>query len=437
MKPQNFEERILWYSIIGTYGFYLLGALFIWVPLVAWCLAIYLCKKLWCQTEDTPVEERVTVPFVVLVWIVCMSVMSIDVVMGHLDFDLGVAQTVSSLLDFTKSWALFALLPLAGCLKVRPQLIYRAICITCLQSLIFIAVNYLMIFLHIPAISYLSPLHAIGHGGSGYYTVSIAGTSFDPLSPTAGNEIRMQLLAPWAPALGLVGNVYFFLARQEPNNKWRWLGMVGAVAMVWVSVSRAALLCLPSVILLTWISPIFTRPTMQIIGGGVSFLAGIFATVLIDLFKDFREQFNNARAGSSRIRKLLGEIELYRWQKEAPVWGHGIAESPGPKTVEHMPIGSHDTWFALLFIKGLVGFIALAVPFLWSFIDLIIKAQNSKTARVGLSILLVLLVFTFSEGLDLLIYIFWPGLVMVGIAFKEKASNSVPDGDKYGIFKSI
>ena len=366
-----------------------------------------------------------------------MSIMSVALVMGHLDFELGDFQTISSLFDFLKSWALFALLPLVGCLRVRPQLIYRAICIACLQSLIFIAANYAMILLHIPAISYVSPLHAIGRGGSGYYTVSIAGSVFDPLSPTSGNEIRMQLLAPWAPALGLVGNVYFFLARQEANNRWRWIGMVGAVAMIWVSVSRAAMICLPSVMLLTWISPIFTRPMMQIIGGGVSFLVGIFATVIIDLFKDFQEQFTNARAGSSRIRKLLGEIELYRWRKEAPVWGHGISESPGPKTVEHMPIGSHDTWFALLFIKGLVGFIALAVPLAWSLIDLVIKGQDSKTARVGLSILLVLLVFTFSEGIDILIYIYWPGLVMVGIAFKEKAPNSILNGKKYGIFKSI
>ena len=425
MKPQNFEEKIVWYSIISTYGLYLLGAQYILVSAIAWGLPLYLLKKLWDQTEDTPDEERVAIPVTVWVWLVGILALWVVMVIAQLDYSLGVEQIISSSNSFSKTAALLALIPLVGCLRIRPQLVYRAVCITCLQSLVFIAVISLMRVLHIPTISYVSPLHVLGHGGTDYYSVSIGAGSPDPLALAADNEFRLQLFTPWAPALGLVGNIYFFLARQEAHRTWRWIGIIGAIAMIWVSVSRAALLCLPGVMLITWFATAFTRPALQICSGILCFFSGIFASVLIDWLKDFQEKFNNARASSSRVRNHLREIEVYRWWKEARIWGHGVSQVPGPKTVEGMPIGSHDTWFTFLYINGIVGVIAVAVPMAWSLIDLLIKAQKSRTARVGLSILLVLLVFSFSEGLDLLAYTYWPGLLMMGIAFKEEVPTLV------------
>lgn len=432
IKPQNLEEKLVWYTIIATYGFYFLGAQYLWVGALAWFLTLYLCKRLWEQTEYTPIAEKITIPVAIWVWIICILIMGLALIMGHLDFNLGDFQLISSLNDFAKSTAILALFPLIGCLKIRPQLIYRAVCIICLQSLILIGILYIGIVLHVPSIEYTSPLHNIGRGNINYYSVFLFESGLDPLAPR-NNEIRLSLFTPWAPALGLVGNVYFFLASQESNIKWRWIGMISAIAMILASVSRSAMICLPSVLLLNWILTIFTRPVTQIALGIVSFLAGIFSPLLINSLEAFEESFTKARSGSSKVRRVLREIEIDRWWKEAPIWGHGIAEIPGPKTVEHMPIGSHDTWCALLFIKGLVGFVAMAVPFIWSFIDLIIKVQKSKTARVGLSILLVLFIFTFSEGLETLAFTFWPGLVMMGIAFKEKAPTIIKSDKKYAL----
>ncbi|MBD1834953.1 O-antigen ligase domain-containing protein [Cyanobacteria bacterium FACHB-472] len=422
MKPQNFEEKIVWYTLIGTYGLYFLGAQFPWISGMAWFLTIYLCKKLWNQPENTPDEERIFIPSGIWVWIISMLVMGVSLVVGHLDFKLGNFQLITSLVEFIRSWALLALIPLIGCLNIRPQLIYRAVCIVCLHSIIVIVISFLAIKLSF-AISYLSPLQVIGKGGRTYYRVLIGASGYDPLAP--GNEVRMQLFTPWPPALGLAGNVYFFLAREESNLKWRWIGMIGAVAMVWVSVSRAGLVCLPAVALITWIlTVIFTKPKLQIAFGIGSFFAGIVAPLVIDLVNTARDSLTNSRAGSSKIRKTLKEIELYRW-KEAPIWGHGISEFPGPKVTEHMPIGSHDTWIALLYVRGTVGCTALAVPMLWSFVTLLIKAQNSTTARAGLSIVLVLFIFGFSEGIEILAYTYWPGLLMMGIALKEKLFNKI------------
>ncbi len=416
MKPQNFEEKLVWYSMIGTYALYFMGAQMVWVWGLASFLAVYLCKKLWNQTEDTPEEEKIYIPSAVWVWIISMIVMLVGLVVGHIDYKIGNFTLISSLVDFTRSWALYALIPLIGSLNIRQELIYRAACIICLHSLIVIAITYLFVQLNF-AILYLSPLQAIAKGGRTYYWVLIGASGYDPLAPS--NELRMQLFTPWPPALGLAGNIYFFLAREESNLKWRWVGMIGAVAMVWVSVSRSGIVCLPAVLILTSIlSRIFAKPLMQIALGVASFFLAILAPALIEFFNTAKDNFTNARAGSSRIRKVLKEIEIHRWQ-DAPIWGHGISEFPGPKIVEHMPIGSHDTWITLLFVRGLVGCCAFGVPMVWSFIDLLIKSQGSKTARTALSIVLVLFIFGFSEGVEILAYTFWPGLLLMGVAFKE------------------
>ena len=123
------------------------------------------------------------------------------------------------------------------------------------------------------------------------------------------------------------------------------------------------------------------------------------------------------------MRAALGRIALHRWQSEAPVFGHGVVE-PGPHLVEYMPIGSHHSWFGLLFVKGAVGFAALAIPMIWTTIEMLIRAQSSITARTGLAVMLTLWLFTFGENLEIQVYMYWPGLVIIGIALREARLRS-------------
>lgn len=413
MKPQNLPETLVWYYIVGTYVIYFLGAQYVCAPLLATILTIYLLKKWWEQSDDSPAEEKITISLSVWVWIVSMLVMEVALIMGHLDFDLGLSKIINSSLTWYRRWALLALFPLAGHLNIRPALIYRAICILCLQSLLLIPVGYLASVIHLPYHLYTSPLKVLG-GGS-FYTV----TPLYQIDEDNGQP-RLVLFAPWAPALGLVANIYLCLARQEFNKKWRWIGITGSIAMIVCSVSRLALLCIPIVPSLVWFLSNFTRPWVQFATGLVSFLAGMFAPGMINVLQTFKEQFSKARASSSEVRKILGRLALYRWETEAPLWGHGIIEPRGPKVAENMPIGSHHTWYGVLFLHGLVGLIALSIPLIWSFVDLLIKAQNSPNARVALSILIILMLFTFAENLETLAYIYWPGLLMLGIAFRDK-----------------
>ena len=72
-----------------------------------------------------------------------------------------------------------------------------------------------------------------------------------------------------------------------------------------------------------------------------------------------------------------------------------------------------------MYTHGLVGCIGMAIALLWSFVDLLIKAQTYETAKLGLSIILVILFSSFGQTLDSVAYLCWPGLLILGIAFKQ------------------
>lgn len=411
MKPINFPERIIWYSIIGTYGFYLIGGLYIVGSVLGWILLIYLGKRLWEQTEATPPDERITIPWTIWVWIGGMLSMEVALIAGHFNFDLSTSLLIKSSIGWAKGWAILAIFPLIGLLNIRPQLLWRAACIVCFQTLIFSPVFFLAYLLHLPEMPYVSPLRIVGGPSEEFFAFRLY-----EIDPSNGLP-RWRLFTPWAPALGFIANIYFFMTLQETNKKWRWLGIFGSIFMCIISASRLALLCITVVFLLTWFLTNLARPFVLIALGFLSLLSSLITTTLFSSYEAFKQKFTEARPDSSRVRETLAEIAVYRWWNEASIWGHGVVEQ-GPHLVEYMPIGSHHTWYGLLFVKGIVGFLALAFPLGCSFLDFLVKSQKSETAKVGLSMILILFLYTFGENLEILAYLFWPALVIMGIAFK-------------------
>ncbi|BAY49268.1 hypothetical protein SAMD00079811_68970 [Scytonema sp. HK-05] len=421
MKPINFPERIIWYSIIGTYVFYLIGGLYIVGSVIGWILLIYLCKKLWNQTEATPPDERITIPLTTWIWIGGMLVMELALIAGHFNFDLGTSLLIKSSIGWAKGWALLAVFPLVGVLKIRPQLLWRSACIVCFQTLLFAPVFFLAYLLHLPETAYVSPLKIVGGPGDEFFALRLY-----EIDPSNGLP-RWRLFTPWAPALGFMANIYFFMALQETNKKWRWIAIVGSLFMCIISASRLALLSIIVVFLLTSLLTNLARPIVLIALGFVSFIGSLITTTLLRSYEDFQQKFTDARPDSSRVRKTLAKIALDRSSNEAPIWGHGVVEQ-GPHLVEYMPIGSHHTWYGLLFVKGFVGLFALALPMLCTFLDLLVKAQQSETAKVGLSMILILFLYTFGENLEILSYLFWPALVIIGIALKGEVQGPISLG---------
>ena len=70
---------------------------------------------------------------------------------------------------------------------------------------------------------------------------------------------------------------------------------------------------------------------------------------------------------------------------EAFWWGHGIVIK-GPKLVEYILIGTHNTWVYLLYAKGLIGLIAFLVPMLILLILSLINFLKNKSTNYQLAV---------------------------------------------------
>jgi hypothetical protein len=213
------------------------------------------------------------------------------------------------------------------------------------------------------------------------------------------------------------------------------LGIAGMVLAVILSSSRLGLLVLPIVGGVTWLLQRINQPSTYLGAAPMALIGAILLDPIRDAVEQATSRFHGARADSSRVRATLGRIAVERWQTDAFLWGHGNVER-GPHLVEYMPIGSHHTWYGLLFVKGIVGAFALAVPMMWSLLSLLRSGMKTDTTRTGLRILVLLFIYTFAENLEILAYLYWPGLVALGVALREAAkdvskpeSSAVPTPD--------
>ncbi len=412
LLPETLEERVVWHSLRATYLFYALGALYVVAPLLAWGLLLVLLWRTWRHGRCNPALPDARLPVAVWLWIVGMLVMLLALIVGHLDFLLGIGTTVKSTIGWAKGWALLAIFPLLGCLRIRPQIVYRAAMHVCLHTLVLLPFFVGAWLTGLPQTPYVSPLQAIGGPGPEFFAFNLY-----EIDPGSGSP-RWRLFTPWAPALGFVANIFFIFALQEKDRTWRRIGTVGSVVMILMSGSRLALLSLLIVWAAVWILGHLRGALGPFFAAAAAALGGLIAMPLLDVLERLWQAFRAARADSTRVRETLGRIALDRWANEAPVWGHGIVER-GPHLVEFMPIGSHHSWYGLLFVKGMVGALALAVPLLFSLAQLIRWSGRLPLARVALAVVLLLFLYTFGENLEILAYLIWPALLVIGTAHRD------------------
>ena len=231
----------------------------------------------------------------------------------------------------------------------------------------------------------------------------------------------------------MASNVYFLFACQEKHPGWRWIGIIGSIMAIVLSFSRLAIVCLPFVFVSVWFLTNFIRPWVQLATSAFCFLGGLAAVNIIEGIGWFERTVNSIRKdanSSSRTRNLIYAMTLDRWRNEAPIWGHALNAEEGPGALAHMPIGSHQTWYGLLYTHGLVGFIPFVATVIWSLIDLLIKAQQDSEAKLALSILIVILMSSFTDNIQLFSYVYWTGLLMMGIVWSKYARRQEPQSDR-------
>lgn len=415
INPVTAEERLIWFGFLGTYPVYCFGALYVTGSVLGYLILGVILLRLFISGNQDYSKQ---VPAMAWLWLIAMLFMLIALWAGHSNWDLGTGKTIKSTIGWAKGWALIGLFIFLGAvLPIRPELIARGACIVGWHTFIFASFTFVAYMIKVPGELFISPFQAVGGPGPKFFMVSLYG-----LNPETGAG-RWQFFAPWAPAAGLLACLYLVLCLQEKDKKWRMRGIMGITAMCLLCQSRAGwaiFICLwPMVIF----SDKFKEPWFLFIAGFLIPAILILGQPLFEFMMDSYEQVKASRPASTRVREALASIALQRWESEAFWFGHGIVEK-GPKLVEGMPIGSHHSWYGLLFVKGLVGLLALAIPMGVSAIYLFIYSQVSKIAQTALCLLAVFVCYSFFENLEILSYLYWPALLWIGMAFNPM--NTLP-----------
>jgi hypothetical protein len=413
IRPETLDERLVYGAIVWTWGLYLLGALYAVYPVLGWILAARGIRRIM-RPDVVREATGAPIPTGVMFWIAGMAAMTIPLVYGHMSFDLGVGPMIKSLIGWARGWFLIAVFVLAGAtLGVRSSIIIRATNRLGLYTLILCPFFFMTPMLGLPELLYVSPLQSVFLGPKAFFDVELH--SFDS---TTGME-RWRFFAPWSPAAAFVATMSFALALHDRSVLWRSIGITAAIAVCVMSQSRLALVAIPVILAITVISRLVLKPWAWIVLAFGATIMILSLGPLLHLIDDLTTAFTGARAASSRVRSVLQSIALHRWSTEAIVFGHGAVER-GPHLVEFMPIGTHHTWNGLLFVKGAFGYAALAIPFAASLVEFALKSLRDQSARAALGVMMVTLLFSFGENIESLVYLLWPGFMMLGIAARQR-----------------
>lgn len=422
IRPQNPAEAIVYRTLVLTWPFYFIGALYVVGPVLAWCLGGLVVLVLYLGPAiRTDLHATGPVPPVVWAWCAGMIVLLLALWVGHLGWGLGLKQTIKSTVGWAKGWALLALFPLIGAvLPIRREVLVRAQCIVGLWTLLLAPVLLAAPYVGLPERIFTSPLKAVGGPGPEYFAVFLY--TFDPASWTP----RWQFYAPWSPFAALLGVLMVLFAQEEKCVKWKSIGIAAGVLMILASKSRMGLVGLVACTVGPRMMPLLLRGwAWQLLAGLTASLA-VVGPALLRFLNDGVDAFKGARADSTRVRETLQRIAHERWREEAFWFGHGTVQR-GPHIVEYMPIGSHHTWFGLLFVKGIVGLLALLVPMAWQTGLALADSARGSRGRLPLGIMMTVWLLSFGENLEIEAYMLWPGLVMLGIHARELRACGTPD----------
>lgn len=404
--PAYAEEKLIWFGLVCTYPVYLFGGLYVTGSILGWLILLVVCCRRYIDLR----QQSPKIPPLAWLWVGCMSGMLVVLWVGHANWELGTLKTIKSSIGWAKGWALIALFIVIGAIApIKKELLIRGVCIISCHSFIFAIITLTAYIVGLPGEIYISPLKIVGGPGPNFFTVSMYG-----LNPETGAG-RWQFFGPWAPAAGLLSCIYLVICLQEKDKFWRIFGVLGCLAMCLLSQSRAGWLVFVLIWPMVYSFDKLREPWFLLMLGVLLPLVLILGQPLFEWLLATQQQIKDARPESTRVRASLANIAIQRWQAEAWYFGHGIVER-GPDIVKGMPIGTHHTWYGLLFVKGFLGFALLALPMLISAVYLLWQAFFRKIAHCALCLMAVMICYSFFENLEVLSYLYWPALLLIGMA---------------------
>lgn len=201
---------------------------------------------------------------------------------------------------------------------------------------------------------------------------------------------RLILFFPWSTGLSMAGMTVMVVAWSERAFFWRWAGFLGGSTALVGSMSRAAVLAMAaSMAIVFWVR--LSRVTQMVIIL-ITLLAGI--TAIFSGFEPMETtsrmlaEVNGIREGSTDARNMIYDKSWEGFQS-SPIFGTGWLGEDYSEYIP-VPIGSHSSFYGLLYTGGVVGFGMFALAFLVTLIVLISRLPATSGATglwVGLGMI--------------------------------------------------
>lgn len=413
---------MVYWTILLTWPFYAIGALYVVGPVLAWGLAGFIAVALYCAPLMRS-DMKATAP-PMIVWLAFFCIIGILVVLwvGQFNNGFSTGKMIKASIGWAKGWALFPLFLMIGaCLFIRMEVLVRAHCVLGLHTLILLPLFILAPKIGLPEKIFTSPLRMVGGPGPEYFTVFLY--TIDP----ANGMPRWQFFTPWSPFAGLIGVITVVCALEEKNRFWMVCGLLAGIAMVLMTKSRMSIVGLVVCTAIPRGLPLLLKPWALFAAGTFCTAMVVFGDRVMVMVSDVKTHFREMRANSTRVRDALKRIAKERWASEDYWFGHGSVET-GSHVTEYMLIGTHHTWYGLLFVRGVTGAVLFAIPVIATLIALTVYVLRSERGRLPLAVLLALLLVSFGGNLETQFYIVWPALVIIGAGLAEArlAKRSAP-----------
>jgi hypothetical protein len=357
-----------------------------------------------------------------LLWIAVGAAQALSTVVNWAmteDASVGLLRGLLSLL--TMGWILLGLaIGIGGEAGLASTRVVRAICINAAWLLLFCGISLVMAHgFGLQELIVPSPLALLLPGDLPSVRQHLTMVFFQRDALLDGQTLRLTLFYPWATALSLAGAATLLVGTADPVRFWRWCAILGGSAAVVFGYSRSVAVCLVGAFCILGFLRlrVVGQATIAIVTGlalNVALLAGFDPA---ESMRAFLEAFTNVRAGSSAARNLVYDLSWVHFL-ERPILGHGWVSEPAARWLSTMPLGSHSSFYGVLYLGGIVTFTMMCIAYLATIGAVVLRLRDRQ--RQGMAALVLLGLFgvvalgeTFSILVpSLLVFFLWLGGVL-------------------------
>ena len=411
LEVKSFAERVIYWTIILTPLWWLLGIQTICYPLVSIFLLTAGLKLNKLIKESLPICNWA--------WLGMVLAALWTNLLGLEPIGFPTLKTAATFFTLFKGYLMiFACMTLPFWHRIRVEIITRAISWMATSYLVTLFIQLLILFVLGPQEHFLPPLARLIPGEK----VSLM-VKFATIRPFFGIPLpRTDLYTPDPPILGVCGLLCFFICLGESNQKLRKFAVLGSFVSLIISQSRLAWVCFPLVWLIIYCfrSGLARQAYLWVISL-ISLFAAAFSLSLQDLIASPLATFNSARPESSKDREYVINATIDAW-KESPWVGWGIMDQTvtwGNGAFE-LPLGTFSSYAKVLYIHGIFGFVFFVfalVSTLYSFWQPAIR--GNPICQRAFSSLIALYLLLHATNLTWMAIYFWFFFIWLGAILSE------------------